>query len=118
MSNLVSIHPYFKTHEGKLEAFQELIPSFVAKTKTEEKCHWYDFTICGDVVHCREGYDGADGLLAHLGNVYELIGQALQAADLVRGEVHGPASELSILKEPLTDLNPEYFEFFSGAGKP
>lgn len=118
MSNVVSIHPYFKTHEGKLDAFKELIPSFIAKTGTEEHCHWYDFTICDDVVHCREAYDGADGLLAHLGNVEEVIGQALQVSDLVRVEVHGPATELAKLKEALADLNPDYFEFYSGLGKP
>ena len=32
--------------------------------------------------------------------------------------LHGPADELAKLKEPLADLTPEYFEFFSGLGKP
>tara|TARA_R110002096_G_scaffold67332_6_gene163321 strand:+ start:2122 stop:2478 length:357 start_codon:yes stop_codon:yes gene_type:complete len=118
MSNVVSIHPYFKTHEGKLEAFKQLIPKFIAATSTEEKCHWYDFTVCGDVVHCREAYDGAEGLLTHLGNVEAVIGQALQVSDLVRVEVHGPTAELEKLKEPLKDLNPDYYEFLSGVGKP
>ncbi len=118
MSNVVSIHPYFKTHEGKLEAFKELLPQFIKRTSTEEMCHWYDFTIGGDTVHCREAYDGADGLLAHLGNVDSVIAQALTVSDLVRVEVHGPAAELAKLKEPLAGLNPEYFEFHSGIGKP
>ncbi len=118
MSNVVSIHPYFKTHAGKLDAFKALLPQFVERTATEGKCHWYDFTIGGDTVHCREAYDGADGLLAHLGNVEGVIAQALTLSDLVRVEVHGPASELAKLKEPLADLNPEYYEFHSGIGKP
>ena len=118
MSKVVSIHPYFKTHEGKLDAFKELLPQFIKHTSTEEMCHWYDFTISGDTVHCREAYDGADGLLAHLGNVDSVITQALTVSDLVRVEVHGPAAELAKLKEPLAELNPEYFEFHSGIGKP
>ncbi len=118
MSNVVSIHPYFKTHEGKLEAFKALLPKFIAATSSEERCHWYDFTICEDTVHCREGYDGAEGLLTHLGNVEAIIAEALTVSDLVRVEVHGPAEELAKLKEPLADLNPDYYEFHSGIGKP
>ena len=118
MSNVVSIHPYFKCHEGKLESFKALLPKFTAVTSTEEKCHWYDFTICGDTIHCREAYDGAEGLQTHLGNVEALIGEALTFSDLIRVEVHGPAAELEKLKEPLADLNPDYYEFHSGIGKP
>jgi quinol monooxygenase YgiN len=92
MSNVVSIHPYFKTHEGKLEAFKELLPRFIAATAAEENCHWYDFTIGGDTVHCREAYEGAEGLLTHVGNVEALIGEALTISDLVRIEVHGRVS--------------------------
>ncbi|MFT5106406.1 MAG: quinol monooxygenase YgiN [Verrucomicrobiales bacterium] len=118
MSNVVSIHPYFKTHEGKLDAFRALLPQFTEITGKEEKCRWYDFTICDDTVHCREAYDGAEGLLTHLGNVEALIGEALTISDLVRVEVHGPASELEKLKVPLADLNPDYYEFETGIGKP
>ena len=118
MSNVVSIHPYFKTHEGKLDAFKELLPRFIEITGTEEKCHWYDFTISGDIVHCREAYDGAEGLLTHIGNVEALLGEALTVSELVRVEVHGPAAELEKLQGPLADLNPDYFEFHSGIGKP
>ena len=118
MSNIVSIHPYFQTQEGKLEDFIALLPEFIAATKGEEKCHWYDFSISeSGVVHCREAYDGADGLLTHIGNVEALIGQALTFSDLVRVEVHGPAAELAKLKEPLKDLNPDYFTFHSGVDK-
>jgi quinol monooxygenase YgiN len=118
MSNVVSIHPYFKTHEGKLDAFKALITQFTAKTAEEEKCHWYDFTVCGDTAHCREAYDGADGLLAHLGNVEAQIGEALTLSELVRVEVHGPAGELEKLKEPLADMNPDYYVYETGIGKP
>lgn len=118
MNNVVSIHPYFKVHEGKLDAFKELLPKFIAITSQETKCHWYDFTIGGDTVYCREAYDGAEGLLEHIGNVNTLISEALQLSDLVRVEVHGPAAELDKLRTPLADLSPDYFLFHSGIGKP
>lgn len=118
MSKIVSIHPYFKVHAGKLDEFKGLLPRFISATATEEKCHWYDFTICADVVHCREAYQGAEGLLAHIANVEGLIGEALGISELIRLEVHGPADELAKLRGPLAELNPDYFEFHSGAGKP
>ena len=118
MSNVVSIHPYFKVHEGKLDDFKSLLPRFISATATEEKCHWYDFTICGDIVHCREAYEGAEGLLAHVANVEALIGEALGMSELLRLEVHGSLDELEKLKEPLAELGPDYFEFHSGVDKP
>jgi quinol monooxygenase YgiN len=118
MSNVVSIHPYFKTHPGKLDEFKANLAEFCQRTATEPLCHCYDFTISGDVVHCREAYDGADGLLAHLDNVGEMLAQALKISDLIRVEIHGPAAELEKLKEPLGHLNADYFKFHSGIGRP
>jgi quinol monooxygenase YgiN len=114
ISNFVTLHPYFKVHPGELEAFKAGLPAFVEKTKTEQKNLFYDFTINGDEVLCREGYTDADGLLAHLANVDALLKEALKIADLTRLEVHGPAAELDKLKGPLADLKPIWFEIEVG----
>lgn len=108
-SNVVSIHPYFKAHPGKLEAAKALLPEFVKITATEAGCLYYDFTICGDVIACREAYDGAESTLAHLGNVGALLQQLTQMTDLTRLELHGHAAELEKLKGPFADLNPLWF---------
>ena len=108
-SNFVSLHPYFKAHPGKLEAMKAGLPAFCDRTATEEKNLFYDFTINGDEVFCREGYDGAEALLAHLQNVGPLLAEALKIADLIRLEVHGPAAELEKLREPLAHLKPQWF---------
>jgi quinol monooxygenase YgiN len=109
ISNFVSLHPYFKVHPGKLDAFKAGLPAFIEKTKTEQKNLFYDFTFNGDEVFCREGYVDAEGLLAHLANVDALFKEALRIADLTRLEVHGPADELEKLKEPLAALKPSWF---------
>lgn len=109
LSNFVSLHPYFKVHSGKLDALKAGLPAFVEKTKSEEKNLFYEFTVNGDEVFCREGYADAEGLLAHLENVGALLAEALKIADLTRVEVHGPGSELDKLKEPLAHLNPAWF---------
>jgi len=113
----VSIHPYFKVHPGKLEAARALIPAFIAKTATEPKCLYYEFTSHDDVVFCREGYTDAEGTLAHLANVGELLGEMLQLSDLLRLEIHGPAAEIEKLKGPLAEHKPEWFVYESGLSK-
>ena len=101
--------PYFQVQKGNLDAFKDLCERFVEKTASESKCLHYGFSFDGDMAHCREGYEDAEGLLAHLDNVGALLGEALKIADITRLEVHGPKQELSKLRGPLTDLNPQYF---------
>ncbi|MDB4616101.1 hypothetical protein OAE33_01750 [Akkermansiaceae bacterium] len=77
LSSAVSIHPYFKVQEGKLDAFRETMKEFVARTSTEDTCLYYDFSVNGNVVFCREAYIGAAGVLKHLENVGSCIEEAL-----------------------------------------
>jgi hypothetical protein len=109
-STVVSLHPYFKAHPGKIEQFKASMPAFVEKTSGESKNLYYGFTVNGDEVFCREGYADAEGVLAHLDNVGALLGETLKIADLIRIEVHGPAEELEKLKGPLAQLKPAWFE--------
>jgi hypothetical protein len=96
-------------HPGKLEAVKASFPQFVEKTATEGKVLFYEFTVNGDEIFCREGYTDAEGVLAHLDNVSVLLAELLTMADLTPVEVHGPATELEKLKKPLAHLNPAWF---------
>ena len=116
-SPAVSIHPYFKVHPGQLAAAKALLPVFVARTNTEPACHYYEFTIDGDMVFCREAYANAEAVLAHLVNVEAQLGAMLKIADLTRLELHGPAAELEKLRTPLADLKPAWFVFECGVEK-
>ena len=104
-----TIVPYFKVSDGNLDTFKEMCKKFVEKTNNESDCLYYGFSFDGDLAHCREGYKNAEGLLAHLDNVGVLLGEALKISDLARLEVHGPEEELAKLREPLAELNPQYF---------
>ncbi len=117
LSQAVSIHPYFKVQEGKLDAFKETIGRFIEKTKTEKACLYYDFAVCGDVIACREAYIGAAGILAHLDNVGACIEEALTISEMIRLEIHGPAEEIDQLREPLAALNPDFFIHIAGVEK-
>ena len=109
-----TIVPYFKISDGKLGAFKELCVKFVEKTQNEPKCLYYGFSFAGDMAFCREGYEDAEGLLAHLDNVGTLLQQALQIAEITRLEVHGPEEELNKLTGPLASLNPQFFKLEYG----
>ena len=109
LSRFVSLHPYFKVPSDKMPYLKAILPEFAAKTRNETGNLFYEFTINGDEVFCREAYVNAEALLAHLDNVSAMLAQALTMAELVRIEVHGPAAELDKLKEPLAELKPAWF---------
>lgn len=101
--------PYFVVQDDKLADFKALGPQFVAKTRNEAECIHYGFSFSGTTAHCREGYDNAEAILAHLENVGELLGKALEMSKLARLEVHAPAAEIEKLRGPLADLEPQFF---------
>lgn len=114
----VSIHPYFRPHDGKQEEFVAGMPAFVERTRSEEAVLFYDFTINSDgIVFCREAYRGAAGALAHLDNVGDLLEKALQISDLIRLEIHGSPVELDQMREPLKDLPVDWFVLETGLVK-
>lgn len=106
--------PYFKIADDQLAAFKAIGERFVAKTRTETGCVHYAFSFAGQEAHCREGYDDAAGMLAHLENVGALLQEVLKISEITRLEVHGPAAELAKLREPLAGLNPKFFELAAG----
>jgi quinol monooxygenase YgiN len=106
--------PYFEVADGKLEAFKALGKQFVERTRSEPGCVHYAFSFDGQAAHCREGYDNAAALLAHLDNVGALLEEALKIASITRLEVHGPAAELDALRGPLAGLNPQWFTLTEG----
>ncbi|MEO6788061.1 MAG: hypothetical protein ABI318_18195 [Chthoniobacteraceae bacterium] len=113
-SNVVSLHPYFKIKPGNLDTVRGLLPAFVARTQKEAKCLYYDFTLDGDTVFCREAYTGAEGVIEHLDNVGDLLDEMLRHADLERIELHGSAGELDKLRARCGPLNPKWFVYQCG----
>lgn len=117
-SKVVSIHPYFKVKPGKMAEAKAVLARFVDQASSETTNLYYDFTINGDVIFCREAYVGADGLLDHVANVGLILAEFLQIVDVLRLEVHGSAAELEKLRGPLSDLKPEFYVFECGVSRP
>lgn len=106
--------PYFEVNEGQLAAFKALGPQFVVRTRNEPGCVHYAFSYDGHNAHCREGYDDAAALLAHLENVGTVLNEALKIAKVARLEVHAPAAEIEKLRGPLAGLNPTFYVLDDG----
>lgn len=109
LSEAVSLHPYFQIHEGDLDAFLAIMPEFVERTSNETGCLYYDFSRNENIAFCREAYVGAEGILAHLENVGDLIARFLEHSELLRLEVHGPEAEIEKLRGPMSELNPDFY---------
>lgn len=76
--------------------------------KVITKCLYYGFYFNGDAAHCRDGYEDADGVLAHLKNVDALLKEAVEIAAITALEIHAPEAQLAKLREPLSWLSPKY----------
>jgi len=109
----VSMMVYWKMRDS--QKFLKGCSDFAELTKKEDGVKYYGFTRAGDEVVCKEGYDSADGFLAHLQNVNGPLQAALQVADIMKIEAHGPQSELEKLREPLKDFSVTYWQYSKGA---
>jgi hypothetical protein len=106
--------PYFDVAADKIDDFKALGKKFVERTRSEPGCVHYAFSFSGCTAHCREGYDNAEAVLAHLVNVDALLQEALTIAYIIRLEVHAPAAEIEKLRQPLGGLKPQFFELEAG----
>lgn len=113
----VSLHPYFKVNPGRLDDARALLHEFVARSAGETGSLYYEFTVNGDVVFCRESYVDAEAVMTHLTNVGDLLQRMLTMSTVARVEVHGPAAELDLLRGPLGGLNPDWFAYECGVVK-
>jgi quinol monooxygenase YgiN len=112
----VSISPFFIIKDGQMDNVKNTLLQFVEKTKSEDACLYYGFSISGNKLHCREGYRDGEGVLAHLENVGSMLQEWLESGmvELTALQLHGPEEELAKLREPLAGLNPEYWVLEEG----
>ena len=92
----------------------ELCKQFVDRSSQEPLCLYYGFTKAGEMLHCREGYKGAAGAMAHLENVGELLQKFMQICELTKLEVHGLPDEIDQLRPALKALPVVFFELQMG----
>ncbi len=104
-----TVGAYFKVHPGNMEAFERLVERFVEKTSNESGIRYYGWSFDGEEVHCRQGYQDAEGFLEHVANVRHLFEEALTIAQCTRLAIHGPEDELAKLRGPMAEIELQYF---------
>ncbi|MGQ3090866.1 putative quinol monooxygenase [Methylophilus sp.] len=107
--NCCSVAPYFQIHAGKSEEFRLICQKYVQWSAREPGCLYYGFSFDGDFAHCREGFQDADALLAHIENLRPILHEMGEVSTLVRIEIHGPEQALARLKPALAAMDPQYF---------
>lgn len=103
-----------------MDNVRSYLEKFVELTRSEKRCLYFGFSICGDKLHCREGYADGDGALAHLDNVGPLLKELLVSGkvELTDLQIHGPEQELAKMRKPLAELKPSYWVLEYGFRNP
>jgi len=114
----VSVHPTFTVPEGKMEQFKAMFEKFYTNTKQGTKeTIFYGFGICGNKVYCREHFVSAEGVLQHLAEVQELLGQAMGilGEGCLELKVVGSSASNEKLKPALEPMGATFYELQDGA---
>jgi quinol monooxygenase YgiN len=110
----IKLHAHFKINEGKLEDFKNLIPQLIAKVKENEPgALEYDWYLNEEKMECKvlETYADSNAVLAHAGNVGELLMKTMEIG-ILTAEIYGnPSAELS---KALEGFAPKVYSFYSG----
>ncbi len=96
MSQL-QVNARFTIHDGKLEEFKAVAAGCMASVREKDSgTEQYDWFFNEDQSVCvvRETYASSEAVLGHIGNLGDLMGQLLGAADM----------ELDIFGEPSAEL--------------
>lgn len=80
---------------GRLEEFKRAAQALFERTQSEPGCLRYDYFISDDGTRNIniEVFEGADGFVAHMDNVRDLVPALNDAADIVRIDVVGDDSD-------------------------
>ena len=104
----------FNIKEGKLKEFKQFIPILISAVKEKDPgTLTYDWYLNEDNMECvvMEIYTDSQAVMAHSGNVGELLQKILEVADLSLQLYGNPSEEL---KNALEGLDVKVYPFYSG----
>lgn len=92
--NTIQLVARFAVHEGKLNEFKQVAEKCMEATRKEEGNLQYDYFSNHDESEfvVMEKYKDSDAVMAHMGNLGDLLGQLFANADFTL-EVYGNPSE-------------------------
>ena len=102
----------FAIHDGQLDAFKSLAEACMASVREKDTdTLQYDWFLDPDGTKCvvRERYASSEAVLAHIGNLGELLGQLMGTADMSLEVFGDPSPELA---EASAGLSPKVYGLF------
>lgn len=103
-----------KIHHGKMDEFKQLAAACMINSREKDKgTLQYDWFLNEDETVCTviERYKDSDALLAHIGNLGDLLGQLVTITDF-KPAVYGNPSET--LLQATAALQPKLNSFYQG----
>ena len=110
----IKVIALFKIKEGKLNEFKQGVPGLInAVKKNEPGALTYDWYLNEEAMECMvlETYADSQALMAHAGNVGELLQKLMGISDLTLEVFGNPEAEL---KKILKDMGAKLYPFFAG----
>jgi quinol monooxygenase YgiN len=105
----------YSVKEGKIDEFKRLAKDVVEKSEANEsRMLAYEWYLSADRSKCAllQTLAGSDAIMAHLGNVGDLLGPLHETVQITGFNVYGnPSSEV---REAYRQFNPQYFARFRG----
>lgn len=101
-------------HDGKLDEFKQVAADCMASTKTKDQdTLQYDWFLSEDETVCTviERYKDSDALMAHIGNLGDLLGKLLAITDF-KPAVYGSPSQT--LLQATAGLQPKLNAYLQG----
>jgi len=110
----ITVVALLKIHPGKLDEFKNKVPELIKAVKQNEPgAIMYDWFLNEDAMECTvlETYADTKAVMAHVGNVGELLQQLFEISDLSMQVFGNPDPELSKM---IQDMGARHYPFFSG----
>lgn len=115
MTDYIQANAELSISAGKIDEFKKLAAEMIKKVEANEpNIVSYDWFLSDDKSKCYvlERYKDSEAVLAHLGNIGEMMGPLLELAPITRLKLYGnPSDELRQAVEP---FGPKVFEHWHG----
>jgi quinol monooxygenase YgiN len=115
MTNYIRSNAELSIVEGKIDEFKKLAAEVIKKVEANEpNTLSYEWFLSADQSKCYvlELYKDSDAVMAHLGNIGELLGPLLEIAPLTSLMVYGSPSDE--VRQALEPFGTKFFEHWNG----
>ena len=115
MTDYIRVVAELSISEGKIDEFKKKAAAFIERVEANEPDTLsFELFLSDDESKCytTEKYEESEALMAHLGNIGDLLGPIFEIAPLTGLMIFGSPSDE--LRQALAPLSPTFFEHWNG----